>query len=208
MSYERVDWFDAVQTGLEPAAFASTGRCSDQLSYRTLRHTSGSRTRVTGFAGQRLASRPPCGESGWEDSNLQPPAPEAGALPLAPHPVEPGWRAAALPIPATAWARRSRALALSASCCDLHACDLTDGSARGRVLSRWGDRRDSNPLAPGPHPGGAPRCLRPQWAHEGSNPGHPPCKRGALPTELQALALAAEDSNLAPSVHQTDALTR
>lgn len=28
----------------------------------------------------------------------------------------------------------------------------------------WGDRRDSNPFAPGPHPGGAPYCLRPQLA--------------------------------------------
>ena len=63
---------------------------------------------------------------------------------------------------------------------------MGDGSARA-APGRWGDRRDLHPLAPGPQPGGALRCLRPQSARQDTILRPPRCERGALPLSYRRL---------------------
>lgn len=53
------------------------------------------------------------------------------------------------------------------------------------LLLPWVERGESNPLAPAPQAGGAPRCLRSTWwTPQDSNLLPPPCERGAPPVKL------------------------
>ena len=55
---------DVIATGFEPVTVCLEGRCSIQLSYATIKKN---RTKSSVL-------------SGWQDSNLRPPAPKAGAM--------------------------------------------------------------------------------------------------------------------------------
>jgi hypothetical protein len=78
---------EAGTTGLEPAASRLTSERSARLSYAPEGSAGGIRTH--GLELMRLArtASPLPRKSGWQESNLRPPAPEAGGVPS---PLQPG----------------------------------------------------------------------------------------------------------------------
>jgi hypothetical protein len=66
-----------ILSGIEPETYCLEGSCSIQLSYRTLLIV---RQYCKGKSVLKLIHPINMSKSGWQDSNLRPPAPKAGAI--------------------------------------------------------------------------------------------------------------------------------
>jgi hypothetical protein len=137
----------------------------------------------------------------WQDSNLQPPAPETGALSI----VLQGLWGDRRELNPSIVESQSTVLPLHhdrhvTGCCPLRR--RRDSNPQPRVMRRLA----SNELQ---YRSATPPDMLCEWRIGESNPWPPACKAGALPPELIPLErLSGEELNLRPPLYQSGALDR